>query len=42
MRIWLSVMAVVLIAVPVVAAQVRVPMALVTEQGVGATIGTVT
>ena len=42
MRIWLSVMAVALIAVPVAAAQVSVPMALVTEQGVGATIGTVT
>ena len=42
MRIWLSVLAVALIAVPVAAAQVSVPMALVTEQGVGATIGTVT
>jgi len=42
MRIWLSVLAVALIAVPVAAAQVNVPMALVTEQGVGATIGTVT
>ena len=41
MRIWLGVMAVALIAVPVAAAQVSVPMALVTEQGVGATIGTV-
>jgi Cu-Zn family superoxide dismutase len=42
MRIWLSVMAVALIAVPVAAAQVSVPMALVTDQGVGAAIGTVT
>ena len=44
MRIRLSVMAVALIAiaVPVAAAQVSVPMVLVTEQGVGATIGTVT
>ena len=42
MRIWLSVLAVALIAVPVPAAQASVPMALVTEQGVGATIGTVT
>jgi Cu-Zn family superoxide dismutase len=42
MRIWLSVMAVALIAVPVAAAQVSVPMTLVTEQGVGAPIGTVT
>ncbi len=43
MRIWLSVMAVALLAAPVAAAQVSVPMALVTEQGVGATmIGTVT
>jgi Cu-Zn family superoxide dismutase len=42
MRIWLSVMAAALIAVPVAAAQVSVPMALVTEQGVGAAIGTVT
>ena len=42
MRIWLSVLAVALIAVPGAAAQVSVPMALVTEQGVGAPIGTVT
>ena len=42
MRIWLSVLAVALIAVPVAATQVNVPMALVTGQGVGATIGTVT
>jgi superoxide dismutase, Cu-Zn family len=42
MRIWLSVLAVALIAIPVAAAQVSVPMARVTEQGVGATIGTVT
>jgi Cu-Zn family superoxide dismutase len=35
-------MAVALIAVPVAAAQVSVPMTLVTEQGVGAPIGTVT
>ena len=42
MRIWLSVLAVALIAVPVAAAQVSVSMALVTEQGIGATIGTVT
>jgi Cu-Zn family superoxide dismutase len=42
MRIWLSVLAVALIAVPVAAAQVSVPMSLVTEQGAGATIGTVT
>lgn len=41
MRICLSVMAVALIAVPVAAAQVSVPMALVTDQGVGAPIGTV-
>ena len=41
MRIRLGVMAVALIAVPVAAAQVSVPMALVTDQGVGATIGTV-
>jgi Cu-Zn family superoxide dismutase len=42
MWIWLSVLVVALIAVPVAAAQVSVPMALVTEQGGGATIGTVT
>ena len=42
MRIWLSVLAVALIAVPVAAAQVSVSMALVTEQGIGDTIGTVT
>jgi superoxide dismutase, Cu-Zn family len=42
MRIWLSVLAVALIAVPAAAAQVSVPMALVNEQGFGATIGTVT
>jgi superoxide dismutase, Cu-Zn family len=42
MRIWLSELAVALIAVPVAVAQVSVPMALVTEQWVGATIGTVT
>jgi Cu-Zn family superoxide dismutase len=42
MQIWLCVMAVVLIAAPVAAAQVSVPMTLVTEQGVGAPIGTVT
>jgi Cu-Zn family superoxide dismutase len=42
MRIWLSVIAAALIAVPVAAAQVSVPMALVTEQGVGVPIGTVT
>jgi superoxide dismutase, Cu-Zn family len=42
MRSWLSVIAMALLAVPVAAAQVSVPMALVTEQGVGATIGTVT
>jgi Cu-Zn family superoxide dismutase len=39
MRIWLSVMAVALIAVPLAAAQVSVPMTLVTEQGAGETIG---
>jgi Cu-Zn family superoxide dismutase len=41
-QIWFSVLVVALIAAPVAAAQVSVPMAVVTEQGVGAPIGTVT
>jgi len=42
MWVWLIVLATATLAVPVAAAQVSVPMALVTEQGMGAAIGTVT
>ncbi len=42
MWVWLIVLAGAVVAAPVSAAQVNVPMALLTEQGVGAEIGTVT